>query len=92
MQKNSWWIYCTIFYIPIGVLLLVVRICISLQAFLLLLLLPNEFPLKRQECIALFTMHMVTTHRVMLRIMFSTLGIVVLLNNDHRDSSVKVLV
>ena len=48
IQRDCWWIYFTIFYIPIGLLLLVVRLCISLQAFLLLLLLPNEFPLKRQ--------------------------------------------
>jgi len=34
---------------------------------------------------------MVTVNRIMLRVMFSILGIVVLLNDEHRDSSVKVI-
>ena len=48
LKKDAWWIYLTLFYVPIGVLLLVVRVCISIQAFLMLLVLPNNFPLRRQ--------------------------------------------
>lgn len=76
LLKDAWWIYFTIFYIPIGVLLLVTRVCISIQAFLMLILIPNGFPFKR----------------MMLRVIFSVLGIVVLLNDENHDSSVKVLV
>ena len=74
-------------------LLLVIRLCISIQAFLMLLLLPNNFPLKRQvKYCDVVSCEKKPLSRIMLRVIFATLGIIVLLNEKHRDSSVKVII
>lgn len=40
-------LFILLLYMPLGIILTVLRICISLQALLYLLIIPNGFPLKR---------------------------------------------
>lgn len=39
--------FILLLYMPLGIILTVLRVCISLQALLYLLVIPNSFPLKR---------------------------------------------
>ena len=48
LKYESWLTYFAIFYVPIGLLLLLLRLCIGVQVLLLLLLVPDRFPWKRQ--------------------------------------------
>ncbi|XP_065883334.1 lipid droplet-regulating VLDL assembly factor AUP1-like isoform X2 [Dysidea avara] len=74
LKYESWLTYFAIFYVPIGLLLLLLRLCIGVQVLLLLLLVPDRFPWKRG----------------MLRVMFTTLGIVVSCDHKGHNPNAKV--